>query len=258
MRTAKVNGHTVELYDSVDEMPVRRFQKYNKYLLIDSGVGSDVQDIIDHIGKVMLYMKKDPKLAAVELENMRQAVYLVGQEVSPKYMAFAVLVGKLDGEARDDLSDAGLKVVLDTLADVKKSWIDRVLDLVKKKIDEELDLYFPGKFETAAVKEYYDQLKRHTMLRLEHVIDGKDVDAECGEIEGRMAMLMKPKLYSGKQSAEIAYDKDFDEMCLVLSQNLHVRVREMTVLQFYGASEYLRKELKEREKIAKRRKKSVH
>ena len=50
MKTAKVNGHTVEIFDSIDELNIRRFQKYNKYMLIDSGVGSDLQDIIAILG----------------------------------------------------------------------------------------------------------------------------------------------------------------------------------------------------------------
>ena len=133
MRTAKVNGHKVEIFDSIDELNIRRFQKYNKYMLIDSGVGSDLQDIIDHIEKAKIYIKANPQLAYVELDNMKQAMYLATEEISPKYMAFAVLVNKIDDVPADDLTDEGLKRVLDALSDVKKTWIDRVIDLVKKK-----------------------------------------------------------------------------------------------------------------------------
>lgn len=136
MRQERINKHVVELYDSIDELPIVRFQKYNKYLLIDSGVGSDMNDVLDHIDRAKLYISANPKMAVVEMENMRQAIYLISEEISPKYMAFAVLVHKIDGKEMNDLSDVGLKKVLEILNEVKKSWIDGILDLVKKKLIE--------------------------------------------------------------------------------------------------------------------------
>ena len=250
MKIGKVNNHTIEIYDSIDEMPINRFHKYSKYLLIDSGVGSDLQDILTHIERAMIYTKTNPALAITELENMRQALYLVSEEISPKYMAFAVLVNKIDGKPADDLSDVGLKRVLDTLQEAKKGWLDGILNSVKKKMDHELSMYFPGKFDDATTKEYFDQLKSHTLLRLENIISGKDVKQACDNIEIRLAMLTKPRIFSGKKSAEIAYDKQFEEMCLILSQNLQVDTKSMTVLQFYNAFEYLKKDMKRRKRNA--------
>lgn len=252
MKTGKINKHTVEIFDAIDEMPIQRFQKYNKYMLIDSGVGSDLQDILDHIERAKIYIKANPAMAVTELENMRQALYLVSEEMSPKYMAFAVLVNKIDGKPADDLSDVGLKKVLETLKDAPKTWIDRILDSVKKKIDRELSLYFPGKLEDATTKQYFDELRSHTLLRLKHIITGEDVEQACKEIEIRLAMLIKPRIFSGKRSAEIAYDKQFEEMCLVLSQNLQVQPQRMTVLQFYNAFEYLKKQAKKNKRNAKK------
>ena len=117
-------------------------------------------------------------------------------------------------------------------------------------MDHELSMYFPGKFDDAATKEYFDQLKRHTLLRLENIISGKDIKQACKDIEVRLAMLTKPRIFSGKKSAEIAYDKQFEEMCLILSQNLQVDTKSMTVLQFYNAFEYLKKDMKRRKRNA--------
>lgn len=252
MKVGKINKHKIEIFDAIDEMPIQRFQKYNKYMLIDSGVGSDLQDILDHVERAKIYIKANPAMAVAELDNLRQAIYLVSEEMSPKYMAFAVLVNKIDGKPADDLSDVGLKKVLETLKDAPKTWIDRILDSVKKKIDRELSLYFPGKFEDATTKQYFDELRSHTLLRLKHIITGEDVEQACKEIEIRLAMLIKPRIFSGKRSAEIAYDKQFEEMCLVLSQNLQVQPQRMTVLQFYNAFEYLKKQAKKNKRNAKK------
>lgn len=244
MKIGKINKHTLEIYDSIDEMPINRFQRYNKYLLIDSGVGSDLQDVLDHIDRAKIYIKSNPSMAITELDNMKQAVYLVSEQISPKYMAFAVLVSKIDGQPMDDLTDAGLQRVLDILKEAEKSWIDGILHSVKKKIDEELSLYFPGRFEDATCKEYYDQLRSHTMLKLQHLLTGEDISSASEDIEVRLAILTKPRIFSGKKSVEIAYDKQFEEMCLILSQNLQIHTQDMTVLQFYNAFEYLQKQAK--------------
>lgn len=244
MKVGKVNKHTVEIYDSIDEMPIQRFQKYNKYMLIDSGVGSDIQDILDHIDRAKIYIKANPSMAVAEMENMRQAIYLVSEEMSPKYMAFAVLVNKIDGKEMNDLTDVGLKRVLEILREAKKGWLDGILDSVKKKMDRELSLYFPGKFEDASTKEYFDQLKSHTLLKLKHIITGADVTDACSEIETRLALLAKPRIFWGSKSVEISYDKQFEEMCLILSHNIQAQPQNMTVLQFYNAFEYLKKTLK--------------
>lgn len=251
MITSKVNNHTIEIFDSIDDLPIRRFQKYNKYMLIDSGVGSDLQDVLDHIDRAMKYIKASPNMAITELNNMRQALYLVSEEMSPKYMAFAVLVNKIDGKPADDLTDAGLRRVLETLNEAKKGWLDGIINSVKKKMDKELTLYFPGKFEDASTKEYFDQLKSHTLLKLQHVITGEDVSEACSNIELRFAMLMKPRPFFGKKSAEIEYDKQFEDMCLVLAHNLQVQVKDMTVLQFYNALEFLKKQMKKKQNKAK-------
>lgn len=244
MNVQKYKGHTVELYDSIDEMPIVRFHKYNKYLLIDGGVGSDMDDVLNHIDRAAIYVKQNPAMAINELQNLKQAIYLMREEISPRCMAFAVLVARIDGEEQNDLTDVGLKGVLERLDDAKKGWLDGVLDSVKKKMDEELSLYFPGKFENVMSKEYIDGLKEHTLLTLKRITTGEDTDADIENIEARLAMLAKPKIFSGKRSVEISYDKEFEEMCLVLAQNIQGDPHQMTVLQFYNAFDYLKKQTK--------------
>lgn len=241
MKVGKVNKHTVEMYDSIDELPIQRFKKYNKYLLIDSGVGSDLQDVLNHIERAKIYIKANPVMAATELDNLRQSIYLVTEEMSPKYMAFAVLVNKIDGKEMEDMSDAGLKKVLEILSEAKKGWLDGVLNSVKKKIDRELSLYFPGKFDDATQKEYFDNLREHTKIKLQEIISGEDMEQHRKAIETRLALLSKPRIFWGAKSVEIEYDKQFEEMCLILSHNLQVNPYSMTVLQFYNAFDYLKK-----------------
>ena len=110
MKSVTIGKHKVELYDAIDELPMARFHKYNKMLLIDSGIGSDMADVDRHLERVVLFINnKDLAAAQAELDNLRQNVYFIQENVSPKCLAFAVLVAKIDGKETNDLSDDGLK-----------------------------------------------------------------------------------------------------------------------------------------------------
>ena len=61
------------------------------------------------------------------------------------------------------------------------------------------------------------------------------------EVETRLALLSKPRIFWGVKSVEIEYDKQYEEMSLVLAHNLQVNPYTMTVLQFYNAFDYLKK-----------------
>lgn len=47
MKKVTLQGHKIEIYDSIDELPIVRFQIYNKYLLLDCGIGSDMESVDD-------------------------------------------------------------------------------------------------------------------------------------------------------------------------------------------------------------------
>jgi hypothetical protein len=133
MVTTKIGKHKVELYDSVPDMPLLRFFKYNRFMLIDSGVGSDLADVDNHISRAVKFLGKDPKAAAQELENLQVAIYLIMQEMGPKYMAYASLIKSVDGVDLYDLSDESVKKILTMLGDVPVGIIDRAIAALKKK-----------------------------------------------------------------------------------------------------------------------------
>lgn len=245
MKTVKVGKRSVEIYDSIDELPIKRYHRFNKYMLVDSGIGSDLNDINDHISKILRYIdKSDKKNAKTQLENMRQSLYLISQETNIRHLSFMVLIKSIDGKEVYDISDENLKRLLKRFENESKGFLNRLIESVKKKIDEEINLYFPGHFEDAAIKEYYDRIKTRVLLQLDSIIRGSDNEDKIDKIDDFLLTLAKPKVFSGKESAEIAYDKQFEEMCLFLTQELSVEIDNMTVLQFYNSFEYLKKQKK--------------
>lgn len=255
MKTVIIRNKEVRLYDSIDEMPIVNFQKYNKYLLIDSGIGSDVDDIDTHIVKVAKFIKAgNSNKAMQELQNMRQNMHMVNSEISPKYLAFAALVHSIDGKEVTDLSDENLKAVLDQINSIRHS---RLLDLfmrLKKKVSDELETYFPGDFSSAKEKETYDRLKRRTQLVLDAIINGTDNKEQIEAIDNILFGMYNPKCFIGSDSIEVSYDKQFETTCLLIAQKTSMDAKKMTVLQFYSTLDTIKKQAEAEVKAYRRNK----
>lgn len=245
------------LYNSIDELPMERFHRYNKMLLVDAGVGSDISDFDTHIERVVRYIRKgDNENGAKELDNLRQNVYLIMSEQSASDMSFACLVRSIDGEVCNDISEEGLAAILKRLGGVPRREMTDALQSVKKKIDDELSLYFPDIFDDVEVREYYDIMKRRTLAVLDNIVNGEseERDKAIEDLTERMVLYRKPKVFSGQKSVEIEHDKNFESICLTIQSETHADAKRMTVLEFYNAYEYLRKMAKERQKLAAKRK----
>lgn len=256
MKSLLINKKIVRVYDSIDEMPIINFQKYNKYLLIDSGIGSDADDIDAHIIKIAKFIKaNNSKKALQELQNMRQNMYMVNSEISPKYLAFAALIHSIDGKEVNDLSDDGLKKLLQDLKDIKHSKVINFLLWLKKKVTNELETYFPGDFVNPKEKEAYDKLKNRTLLVLDSIINNTDNAKQIESIDTVMLNMHAPKVFIGSESVEVKYDKQFESTCLLIAQKTNMDARKMTVLQFYNAVDNIKAQAEAEAKSLKKHKK---
>lgn len=256
MKSLLINKKIVRVYDSIDEMPIINFQKYNKYLLIDSGIGSDADDIDAHIIKIAKFIKaNNSKKALQELQNMRQNMYMVNSEISPKYLAFAALIHSIDGKEVNDLSDDGLKKLLQDLKDIKHSKVINFLLWLKKKVTNELETYFPGDFVNPKEKEAYDKLKNRTLLVLDSIINNTDNTKQIESIDTMMLNMHAPKVFIGSESVEVKYDKQFESTCLLIAQKTNMDARKMTVLQFYNAIDNIKAQAEAEAKSLKKHKK---
>lgn len=258
MVTVKIGKHMVEMYDTIDELPIVRFHKYQKLLLIDAGVGADITAFDQRIEKTRRFlMDGKTDKAQQELENLRQSVFLIQSGINPKHRAFAALVTKIDGRDCDDITDDGLAKLTETLNDAPESELTAQLEAVKKKIDAELRLYFPGLFADSEIKEYYDLLKKRTMAVLANIVAGvgnPDATPEIEKLTTALITYSNPKAFAGSDSVEIQFDRQFENLCLVLSEQLHVKPKDYSVLEFYNAFDFVKERAKQAEKAQKRAK----
>ena len=250
MREENIAGHRVEFYDSIEELPIVRYQRFNKMLLVDAGVGGDVSDFDNHLERVLTYLANGKiDLATTELHNLRQNIYFVQENLSPKYLSFAALIKSIDGKPCSDLSDEGLAKTLGRLRNAPVGRLSALLGGSKKKIDEDLLVSFPSHFDNSASKEYFDKLRKRTLLLLDCIISGKTKTKQdsIDMLTLDLLLFSKPQDFaSGK--VEVEYDKQFEKMCTNLSVQFGLHPKEMTVVEFYSAYEHLNEKIRNKYK----------
>ena len=111
----------------------------------------------------------------------------------------------------------------------------------KKKIEFELELYFPVKFNGLDRKNIFIHRKKRILALCDELLSGEDSDV-VKNIEKYLLSLVKPKSFNGSGSYEIEFDKAFEELCHSLSANANGRdVKRMTVKEVYVLIELVNK-----------------
>lgn len=77
---------------------------------------------------------------------------------------------------------------------------------------------------------------------LQSIIDDVDKQDDIDEIDSFLFNLHKPKSFSGVNSVEIKYDKQFETSCMLISQKTGMKAKEMTVLEFYNTLSNINKQ----------------
>ena len=252
MKTVVLGKHKVTLYDSIDELPIKRFHVYNRMLLVDAGIGSDIADFDNHIERAIRYHNQgDKENFAKEFENLRQNVYLILNQQNTEHLSFACLVTQVDDTACNDLSTDGLQKVLEMLGDVSKGSMTEEMTSVKKKIDDELVLYFPSLFDDVTTREYYDKIKRLAITKLRAIIEDADASAEIEQQSAQLILFSKPKVFTGHDGLEVKHDKEFETMCLLITKETGRDAKDMSVLEYYNAYEYLKQKARKTQNKAR-------
>ena len=107
----------VKLYDNIDQLPIERFNKANKYWMLHDNIGSSISDFDEkHYSKLILFAG-DKEKSMAELNNLRIMVYNIQNEINVEHLSFACLIHSIDGVEQNDLSEDALRVVLKRLSD---------------------------------------------------------------------------------------------------------------------------------------------
>lgn len=249
MKKMNLGKHKVVMFDSIEELPIERFQKYNKMLLLDAGLGSDMTALDAHLARVSEFIKAgDLANASGEIDNLRQTLFNVQNGLTPHFLSLIPLMAEVDGEPLTDLSDESLKAVYDRLKDVTMKTYEDASSEVKKKIEGELKAYFNQGGESSTSKEYYELMRQRAILMCEEMADGEDRSEEIRNLESQMVRMDKPRSFQGVRNAEVLYDKNFVGCCIAIAQNLNMDAKKMSVLEYYRAIEVLEEQQKQYKK----------
>lgn len=244
MKTERIGVHLVTLYDNIEEMPIGRFHKYQKYSIIDSGLGGDLTNLDAHLQRAMAYIRKGEEDKAVtELHNLRQNVFFIQQGVNPQLLSCACLIAEMDGIPQNDLSEEGLQRLIDKLTDVPTNVFTALFEAVKKKISTELETYFPSLMGASSQeKEYSDLLKARTIEILNGIVSGKPDKQRIESLTDDLLTKHSPISFQGEHNFEVDYDKQFERMCIVLAQNASIDPKKCSVMEFYHAYEIVKEQ----------------
>tara|TARA_R110001592_G_scaffold295749_1_gene566055 strand:+ start:193 stop:939 length:747 start_codon:yes stop_codon:yes gene_type:complete len=243
----KLGKHKIEFYDSIDLMPFDRFNSFNKFIMLDAELGSDVIAFDQKISKIFEFLGKEmTKNATNELYNLRVVYHNIMEMNNNKGLAFACLIRSIDGEPLKNYSIENLRAVLEKL----NSWGLKMLDVsehsdnVKKKIEQELKLFFPKKFNNLSSKDISSNRKKLLISLCDEIIEDTKIQS-VDKIQRYLLNLAKPKTFNGSGSYEIEFDKAFEELCHSLSTFASGRnIKKMTVKEVYVLIEFNQKQQK--------------
>lgn len=249
----ELSGHNVVFYDNVEDLPVIQFHRYSKHILVEGGIGDTLQDIDRHITRIINFLN-DTKKAYQEILNLRQCLFLVASEQDVHNKATLCLVKSVDGNEWTDFSDSGLDELYNLLNGATQRELNDLAAEVRNKIDENLIQYFPKVFEDSTQKNYIDLIRRRAVLQIGEIVNGDDNGAKIQGVTQEIYRMQKPKGFSGAESEEIRFDKQFEDMCLLMAKEFGGGIKKYTTMEFYTAFERLMKQNEEIKKIRNRRK----
>jgi hypothetical protein len=82
-------------------------------------------------------------------------------------------------------------------------------------------------------------LKSIIRLVLDEIIEEKSNEIGLNDIRNLILSEQKPSLFVGENNAEIEYDKNFDKLCILLNEELHIDAKALTTREFYSSLEFL-------------------
>jgi hypothetical protein len=238
------------IFDDIEQLPVERFNKANKFWMLSDNLGNSFEDIDKvHLSKFFLIADDKEKLLK-EVNNLRVLVYNIISETHPDQLAFAALVHSVDGREVNDLSDEGLRTLIIELSNKGLPIGEIKKKILREKISSQLEVCFPTTFKNGLNTAFWQTMKKRVLKELDGLM-GVDVSKELREIDRYMAQFIEPKEFIGETSYELKYDSDFEKNCIILSEYVNKPVKNLTTKEYFTLLNYHNKRIKESERKRK-------
>lgn len=154
MKIVTTENHTIEMYDSIHNLPAWRDNKVNYYLLEDSGLGTDINAVGALLNSIVVASRNNnPKDVETAVFNIMSNIWGQINEYRPDFMAWACFIKSIDGKPFDDLSRENIEKTIKMLSDDGLTLGDIIdtLDELKKKLPESWDYIFQNGMDLESV-----------------------------------------------------------------------------------------------------------
>lgn len=155
MRTINIKNHKLNIYDDIMEMPVVRYNKYQKYMVLAAGVGNDIPAVLQKISSMqqMVGNEKQVKKLNAEFVALKNALSFIDGGIDPSSLAFACLVHDIDGRECDVISEDSIESTSNEIAAITtKSELMMAISGIKKKSMRHSKRIFPTRTDNKATK----------------------------------------------------------------------------------------------------------
>lgn len=135
MKTIKIKGTEIKMYSDIRELPMRRYIEFQKNLLIDTGIGSNMDDVDKHFNSLFQYLNHEKIQDAVkESQNLYRNIYAVLNGHNTKLTTLCCFIYSVGKFKCEDITDEGLQVTAQHLINKRITWgeIESHFDEVKK------------------------------------------------------------------------------------------------------------------------------
>jgi hypothetical protein len=129
--------NTIVYFYNPYQMPFERFFLFQKYAIMESGIGSDMNQVGKHFQKLHQFLgSKMIEEARKEAENLHFNIFSILNNMNYVCKAVAVLVSNINDKAFSDLSDEGINTLTEHLMALKLTpeEVQTIFEEVKKKI----------------------------------------------------------------------------------------------------------------------------
>ena len=245
MQLIKFNGNILEMDDRIDEMTYHNYMMYNMSVMMDSGIGSDLNSFTDRLNDIVAYATRgDMEGLNKCVQNTQMCYQFIMMQTSPEMASFIWMIKTINGEPIGELTDERIKILTKELSrkGLTVAKVKGFLNSLKKKIQTQFDIFLPNWVDKTGLK-YLAHLKKRTALVLEGVM-GSDVEAKIMEIDDLIFGMSKPKGFSGAQGVQVQSFLNYNSTSTLLKQKGLGDPKKMTVVETLQALDILKKQLK--------------
>jgi hypothetical protein len=236
-------GRVIIFHDDIQNLPILKFQKLNKYMMVANEVGNTFEDYDARMAKALSFLQKGMTAEAIqELSNQRQMVFNAFNEYSPIGKAFAVLVHSIDEVVYTGSSSTEIDRVLEHLNEIGLGYLDSLEKLteLKKKIDFQLEAYFPNLFKNKNLNINGLRVSRINAM-LDLIIDLKDSkdNQKVYQIEKDILEQDRPNSWNvhENENMERLMEVDFQKFAIEVSKEKNLAIEKITTFTFYASYE---------------------